>query len=52
MINHEKLTAKLEFMLRNQIELEVEHKILPSWNNGYKAAIEDVLHYLEHGEDD
>lgn len=51
MIDYEKLTAKLEFMLRNQIELEVEHRVLPPWNKGYKAAVEDVLHYLEHGDE-
>jgi hypothetical protein len=52
MIDYEKLIAKLEFMLRNQIELEVEHGVLPPWNKGYKEAIEDVIHCLEHGEDD
>ena len=52
MIDYEKLTQKLAFMLENQIELEVEHGVLPPWNKGYKEAIEDVIHYLEHGEDE
>ena len=51
MIDYEKLIKTLEFMLRNQIELDEEHKGLPPWNKGYKAAIEDVLHYVEHGND-
>lgn len=45
-----KLHAKLIFMLENQIGLEKEHGSLSAWNKGYKEAIEDILHYLEHGE--
>jgi len=52
MINLSTLHAKLIFMLTNQIQLKEEHGELPPWNKGYKEAIEDVLHYLEHGEDD
>ena len=52
MINLQTLHAKLIFMLTNQIQLKEEHGDLPPWNKGYKEAIEDILHYLEHGEDD
>lgn len=52
MIDLPSLHAKLIFMLENQIGLEEEHGNLPPWNKGYKEAIEDVLHYLEHGEDE
>ena len=52
MINLPTLHAKLIIMLTNQIQLKEEHGELPPWNKGYKEAIEDILHYLEHDEDD
>lgn len=52
MIELSTLHAKLIYMLTSEIELEEEHGPLPPWNQGYKDAIEDILHYLEHGEDE
>jgi len=52
MINLQTLHAKLIFMLTNQIQLKEKYGDLPPWNQGYKEAIEDILHYLEHGEYD
>lgn len=46
-----KLIFKLIFMLKNQDELKEERGDLPPWNKGYKEAIEDILHYLEHGDE-
>jgi hypothetical protein len=49
---NQQLKQKLNFMLENQIGLEEEHGHLFDWNKGYKEAIEDIIHFMEHGEDD
>jgi hypothetical protein len=51
MIDQNKLNEKLAFMLENQIGLEQEHGDLPAWNKGYKEAIVDIMHFLEHSND-
>ena len=51
MNDYDKLKAKLNFMLQNQIELEKEHGEHARWNRGYKEAIKDILDYLENNND-
>lgn len=50
MTDLQELKERIKWMIQNQIELEHEHGQEYPWNKGYKEALEDILHYMEHKE--
>ena len=51
MIDRKILDEQLNFMLEKQVQHEEDYGYLMPWNKGYKAAIEDVIYFLEQNND-